>query len=171
MIPTDPGAFFCFILFSASSSSQRVRHSVIHGSKPAVAVFWSTTHVWVLTSLTLSAEGEAVLSSSKTLARTFAAAFPVTAFVVCSVVLPRSELSLFSDFVSCQSFWESLSMLRDAVFVFQLAWVCVCFSLSRSTFSWECLLTFCGVGFLSISSLASLSSLWIFSKVLFQYGL
>ena len=38
--------------------------------------------------------------------------------------------------------------------------------LSRSTFSWKCLLTFCGVGFLSISSLASLSSLWVFSKAL-----
>ena len=108
--------------------SRRVRHSVIHGSKSAVAEFWSTARVWVLTSLALSAEGEAVLSSSKTLARTFAAAFPVTApFVVCSVVLPRSELSPFSDFVSCQSFWVSLSMLRDAVFAFQLAWVCVCF--------------------------------------------
>ena len=172
VIPSGPGAFFCFIFFSTSSSSRRVTHSVIHGSKPAVAEFWSTARVWVLTSLTLSAEGEAVLSSSKTLARTFAAAFPVTApFVVCSVVLPRSELSPFSDFVRCQSFWESLSMLRDAVFVFQLVWVCVCFSLSRSTFSWECLLTFCGVGFLSISSLASLSSLWIFSKVLFQNSL
>ena len=92
----------------------------------------------VLTSLTLSAEDEAVLSSSKALARTFAAAFAVTApFVVYSVVLPRSELPPFSDFVSCQSFWESLTMLRDAVFVFQLAWVCVCFFffLSRSTFS------------------------------------
>ena len=170
VIPSGPGAFFCFIFFSTSSSSRRVRHSVIHGSKPAVAEFWSTTHVWVLTSL--SAEGEAVLSSSRTLTRTFAAALPVTApLVVCSVVLPHSELSPFSDFVSCQSFWESLSMLRDAVFVFQLAWACVCFSLSRSAFSWECLLTFCGVGFLSISSLASLSSLWLFPKVLFQYGL
>ena len=91
-----------------------------------------------------------MLSSSKTLARSFAAAFPVTAlFVFNNVVLPRSNLSPFSDFVSCQSFWESLSMLRDAVFVFQLGWVCVCFSLSRSTFSWECLLTFCGAGLLS----------------------
>ena len=100
VIPSGPGAFFCFIFFSASSSSLRVRHSVIHGSKPAVAELWSTARVWVLTSLTLSAEGEAVLSSSKTLARTFAAAFPVTApFVVCSVVLPRSELSPFSDFL------------------------------------------------------------------------
>ena len=118
VIPSGPEAFFCFIFFSASSSPRRIRHSVIHGSKPAVAEFWSSARVWVLTFLTLSAEGEAVLSSSKTLTRTFAAAFPVTApFVVCSV-LPRSELSLFSDFVSCQSFWESLSMLRDAVFVF-----------------------------------------------------
>ena len=107
VIPSGPGAFFCFIFFSTSSSSWRVRHSVIHGSKPAVAEFWSTARVWVLTSLTLSAEGEAVLSSSKTLARTVAAAFPVTApFVVCSVVLPRSGLSPFSDFVSCLSFWS-----------------------------------------------------------------
>ena len=62
-------------------------------------------------------------------------------------------------------------MLRDAVFVFQLDWICACFSLSKSAFSWECLLTFCGVAFSSISSLASLSSLWIFSRVPFQYGL
>ena len=115
----------------------------MHGSKPALAVFWSTARVWVLTSLTLSAEGEAVLSSSKTLARMFAATFSVTAqFVVCSVVLPCSELSPLSDFVSCQSFWESLSMLRDAVLVFELDWVCACFSLSKSAFSWEYLLTF-----------------------------
>ena len=94
VIPQGPGAFFCF--FSASSSSQGVRHSVMHGPKPALGVFWSTARVWVLTSLTLSAEGEAVLSSSKTLARTFAASFPVTApFVVCSVVLLRFDLSPF----------------------------------------------------------------------------
>ena len=74
----------------------------MHGSKPALAVFWSTACVWVLTSLTLLAEGEAVLSS-KTLAKTFAPTFPVTVpFEVCSVVLSRSELSPFSDFVSCQ---------------------------------------------------------------------
>ena len=84
----------------------------MHGSKPALAVFWSTARVWVLTSLTLSAEGEAVLTSSKTLARTFAAAFPATfPFVVCSVVPPCSDLSPLSDFVSCQSFGVSLSML------------------------------------------------------------
>ena len=65
----------------------------MHGSKPALAVFWNT--IWDLAFLTLSGEGEAVLSSPKALAMTFAAAFPVTApFVVCSVVLPRSELSL-----------------------------------------------------------------------------
>ena len=78
----------------------------MHGSKPALAVFWSTARVWVLASLTLSAEGEAALalSSSKTLAKTFAATFLVTApFVVCDV-LCHSELSPFSDFVSCQSF-------------------------------------------------------------------
>ena len=68
-------------------------------------MFRSTAHVWVLTSLTLSADGEVVLSSSKTLARTFAVDFPATApFVVCSVALHRSELSPSSDFVSCQSF-------------------------------------------------------------------
>ena len=116
VISSGPRAFFCFIFFSASSSSWRVRHSAIYGSKPTLPVFWSTGRVWVLTSLTRSAEGEAVLSPLKTLARTCAVAFPVTApFVVCSVVLPRSELSPFSDFVSCQSFGESLSMLRDAV--------------------------------------------------------
>ena len=90
-----------------------------HGSKPALAVFWSTARVWVLTFFALSAKGEAVLSSSKTLAMPFGDVFPVTApLVVCSA-LSRSELSPFSDFVSCQSSWESLSMLRDAVFVFQ----------------------------------------------------
>ena len=45
VIPSGPGAFFCFIFFSASSSSRSVRHSVIHGSKPAVAVFCSTACV------------------------------------------------------------------------------------------------------------------------------
>ena len=96
----------------------------MHGSKPALAVFWSTARVWALTSLTLSASGEAVLSSSETLARTFTAAFPVTApFVVCSVLLSRSEFFPFSDFVSYQRFLVSLSTLRDAVFVFQLDWV------------------------------------------------
>ena len=97
----------------------------MHGSKPALAVVWTTALVGVLTSLTLSAEGEAVLPSSKILARTFAAVSPVTAlFVVCSVVLLRSELSQFSDFASCKTFWESLSMLMDAVFVFQFDWAC-----------------------------------------------
>ena len=92
---------------------------------------------------------------------------------ICGLQCCSAPLWVFSIQRLCQlpEFWESLSMLRDAVFVFQLAWICVCFSLSRSTFSWECLLTFCGIGFLSISSLASLSSLWIFSKALFQYGL
>ena len=105
VIPSGPGAFFCFIFLSASSSSRRVRHSIIHGSKPALTVFWGTARVWVLTSLTLSAEGEAVRSSSKTLARTFSAASPMTApFVVCSVLLTRSVLSPFSGFVSCQLF-------------------------------------------------------------------
>ena len=104
----------------------------MHGSKPALAVFWSTARVWVLTSLNLSAEGQAVLSSSKTLARTFAAAFPVTApLVVCSVALPCSELFSLCEFVSCQSFWESLSMLRDAVFMFELDWACACFGLNQ----------------------------------------
>ena len=74
------------------------------GSKPTQAVFCSTTRVWTQTSLILSADGEAVLSSSKTLATTFAAAFPVAApLVVCSVVLPRSELPPFGDFLSCHS--------------------------------------------------------------------
>ena len=36
--PIRPGAFFSFIFFSASSSSPRVKHSVIYGSKPALAV-------------------------------------------------------------------------------------------------------------------------------------
>ena len=52
VIPSGPGAFFCFIFFNASSSSRRVRHSVMHGSKPAVGVFWSTDvsgswHLWL----------------------------------------------------------------------------------------------------------------------------
>ena len=145
VIPSGSGAFFCFFFFSASSSSRRVRHSVIHGSKPALAAFWSRARVWVLKPLTQLAEDEAVLSSSTTLARMFATAFPVTApFVVCSVVLPRSEFSPFSNFVRCQ---------RDYVFVFQLDWVCVCFSLSKSNFSWGCLLTFCGVGLLRVKGL------------------
>ena len=60
-------------------------------------------------------------------------------------------------------------MFRDAVFIFQLDLICAYVSLSESAFSWGCLLTFHEIGFLSISSLASLSSLWIFSRVLFQY--
>ena len=64
----------------------------MHGSKPALAVYWGIACIWVLTALILPAIGEAEFSSSKTLARTFAAAFPVTTpSVVCNVVfaLPR----------------------------------------------------------------------------------
>ena len=52
--------------------------------------------------------------------------------MVCSVVLPCSEVSPLCDLVSCQSFWVSLSMLRVAFFVFQHDWICACFSLSKS---------------------------------------
>ena len=106
-----------FQCFFKLLEGQAFGHAWVKASTSCVG----TVCVKVLKSLTLSAEGEAVLSSSKTLARTFAATFPVTTpFMVCSVVLPCSDLSQFSDFVSCQSFWESLSMLRDAVFIVQL---------------------------------------------------